>query len=207
MEEHLRFGGGLGRAVVDAAQIERPGSRKDRAAQRYLVADFPAVLFGELAADDRALAVGQECLPLLGREDELGIDLQVRGWIDRELREEIALAHVDPAEPVRPGNRGHAVDLADLLDIGQRQGKHQRHGVTGDEPRAGARVGAGIPRVDDGTQQTERRDRDHDAHDREGRAELVPQRVLEDEAKDVHDPYQRVSLPHAGQPAATGSAV
>src|SRR5207253_2050005 len=110
VKEHLRFGGGLRGAVVDAAQIERPRSGEDRAAQRDLIAYLPSVLHGELAAD---------------------------------------------------------------------------------EPSAGARVGAGVPRVDDGTQQSERADRDHDADDRECRAQLVSQRVLDDEAKEIHRRIQK----------------
>src|SRR5438270_12936659 len=46
--------GGLRGAVVDAAQIERPRSGENRAAQRDLIAYLPPVLQGELAADDGA---------------------------------------------------------------------------------------------------------------------------------------------------------
>jgi hypothetical protein len=65
VEEHRRLVGALLGALVDAAQVERPGSRIDRAAERDLVAHLPAVLVGELAADDRALAVDEKRLALL----------------------------------------------------------------------------------------------------------------------------------------------
>ena len=55
VEEELRLVGLRVGAVVDAAQRERPRARVDRAAQRDLVADLPAVLVGELAPDDAPL--------------------------------------------------------------------------------------------------------------------------------------------------------
>ena len=102
MKEHLRFGGGLRGAVVDAAQIERPRSGENRAAQRDLIAYLPPVLQGELAADDGALAVREKSLPFLGGEHELRINVEISRRVDRELRKEIALGDVHAPEPIRP---------------------------------------------------------------------------------------------------------
>src|SRR6266540_2741615 len=194
MKEHLRFGGGLRRAVVDAAQVERPRARKNSAAQRDLVAYLPSVLLGELAAYDGALAIGEESPPFLRGEHELRINVEISGCVDCELREEIALADVHTPEPIRPRDRGHAGHLTDPLRVGERQREDERYRVARDQPGAGARVGAGVPGVDDRTQQSERADRDHDTEDRECRAQLVSQRVLDDEAKEIHGRYRNGKL-------------
>src|SRR5262249_50099733 len=97
LEEELRLVGRGFRAVVDAAQRERPRPRIDRALKRNLVADLPAVLLRELAAGDRPRAISEKRLALLGAEPVLGIDVEKRGAADRELREEVALADVDAA--------------------------------------------------------------------------------------------------------------
>src|SRR5438128_799106 len=121
MKEHGRLIGRFIHAVVDAAQIERPGPGKNGAAQRDLVADFPAELIGELAADDATLAIEQERFLLLGAENELGIDVEIARSVDRELRKEIALADVDAAKPIRPRHRGNARYLSHFLLVGERQ--------------------------------------------------------------------------------------
>src|SRR4026208_1490310 len=66
-------------AVVDADKIEGPGLapvllREDVRSDRDLVADLPAVLVRELAADDHGGARVCECFPLAVGHDVLGID-------------------------------------------------------------------------------------------------------------------------------------
>src|SRR5207245_8759158 len=120
---------GLPGPALDAAPLERPCDLKHSAAHRDLIACLPPVLQGELAADDGPLAIGEKSPPFLGGEQELRINLEISGRIDRELREEIALADVYASEPIRPRDRGHAWHLTDPLRVSERQREDEGHRV------------------------------------------------------------------------------
>src|SRR6266404_7004728 len=187
MKEHGRLIGTLVRPVVNAAQIERPRPGEDGAAQRNLVADLPAVLVRELASDDATLTIDKKILLLFWRKQELRVGSEISGSVDGELGKEIALGDVDAAEPVCPRHAGYAIDLPYALRVVERQRKGQRDRIARHQPGARACVGAGVPRVDDGMQQAERGDGDDNADDGQDRAQLVPQRILEDQAEQIHE--------------------
>ena len=67
--------------------------------QRNPVADLPAESLGDVAADDGALTIVAPRLGLLGRDDELGIDLQELVRLDGHVRKEIRRVLIDAAEP------------------------------------------------------------------------------------------------------------
>ena len=54
---------------------------------------------GEVLADDRALAIAEPGLDLVGRNLELRVDLQERLGIDGDVGEEVRRVLVDAAEP------------------------------------------------------------------------------------------------------------
>ena len=167
MKEELRLVGLGVNAVVDCTKRERPRARKDGSTQRNLVADLPAVLVGELAADDGTLAIDQECLLLLRLQHEFRVHVEIGCRVDRKLREEIAFGYVDSPEPVGPRHCGYARNLPDLLRVGERHREDQRDRIARDQARRRRRLRARVPRFDDRAQQTECRDRDDDADDRQ----------------------------------------
>jgi hypothetical protein len=150
------------------------------------VAYAKAVLLGQLAPHDRALAVGEEGLALLRRKEKLGVHVEIARRVDGELGEEVALRHVDAAEPVRPGDGAHARELPDLLRIGEREREDERNRASGHEPRAGRGIRPRVPCLHDRAQQPESGDGDDDADDRQRGAQLVPQRVFQDEHRNEH---------------------
>src|ERR1700730_2518787 len=201
MKEHGRLIGALVRPVINAAQIERPRAWEDGAAQRNLVADLPAVLVCELASDDATLAVDKKSLFLFRRKQELRVGSEVSGSVDGELGKEIALGDVDAAEPVCPRHAGYPIDLSYPLRIGERQRKGEGDRIARHQPGAGACIGARVPGIDDGMQQAERGDGDDNADDGQDRAQLVPQRILEDQAEQIHE--KAVNAAAGGSPKLT----
>ena len=107
----------------------------DRALDRDAVADLPAEPLREVDADDRALAVGEPGLHLLGRQLELRIDLQERLGLDRDLREEVRRVLVDAAEPgVVRGHRRRLGVALQPLQVRDRQRHDQADLVDQHQP-------------------------------------------------------------------------
>src|ERR1700681_4499803 len=109
----------------------------------------------------------------------------------------MALGDVDAAEPVCPRHAGYAIDLPDALRIVERQRKSERDRVARHQPGARACIGARVPGVDDGVQQAERSDGDDDADDGQDRAQLVPQRILENQTEEIHEAADDAGRPKA----------
>src|SRR5262249_7103853 len=108
-------------APIDAADVELPAAREDRALDRDAIAELPLEALDERLAPAGAALAGEEALPLVLGHHELRIHPAILLALDGELREEVALALVHPAEPVREGHRGHAGDARDPVAIGERQ--------------------------------------------------------------------------------------
>src|SRR6266446_3698610 len=204
MKEHGRLIGTLVRPVVNATQIERPRPGEDGAAQRNLVADLPAVLVRELASDDATLTIDKKILLLFWRKQELRVGSEISGRVDGELGKEIALGDVDAAKPVCPRHAGYAIDLPYALRVVERQRKGQRDRIARHQPGTRACIGAGVPRVDDGMQQAERGDGDDNAGDGQNRAQLVPQRILEDQTEQIHEKAVNTAAGGSTELTATG---
>ena len=105
-----------------------------------------------------------------------------------------------PPNQLAFGHLTHARHRTQFLAVGQRQREHQGNGVARHQAGAGCRLGAGVPGADDGPQQTEGGDGDDDAHDRQRRAQRVPERVPGDELgqqhgwRGAHGPGRRQAL-------------
>src|ERR1700730_4562562 len=205
MKEHGRLIGALVRPVINAAQIERPRAWEDGAAQRNLFADLPAVLVCELASDDATLAVDKKSLFLFRRKQELRVGSEVSGSVDGELGTGIALGDVDAAEPVCPRHAGYPIDLSYPLRIVERQRKGEGDRIARHQPGAGACIGARVPGIEDEVQQAERGDGDDNADDGQDRAQLVPQRILEDQAEQIHEKAVNAAAGGSTKLTATGA--
>ena len=105
----------------NAADGEVPVSRKDRSLEGDPVARLEPILGGQPLADDTGGALAAERLFLLRREQVLRVHLQVAVRVHRELREEMALVDVDPAEPGAERDGADPGDLRQPVLVGERQ--------------------------------------------------------------------------------------
>src|SRR5207302_4390023 len=102
-----------------------------------------------------------------------------------EILEVVGIA-VDPAEPVGPGNVGHAGDPPDLLAIREGQRKNEGHAVPHDHAVGRGVSHAGVPRAHDGAQQAERHHGGRDPQDGEGSPQPVAEGVAQNDRKGLH---------------------
>ena len=101
------------------SQFRLPSAlRVDLRADRELLADLPAVALDQADAGDGAGARLAKASRWLGRDDELGVHVEVARGIHREDREGVALVLVLGAEPLGVGHADHARHLLDLRQVG-----------------------------------------------------------------------------------------
>src|SRR2546422_2063361 len=104
------------------------------------VAELEAVLLRQLAADDAGVALLLERRQLVGRQLELGVEIEKCLRIDRhslpEVLEVVRVA-VDTAEPVRPRHGGDPGHLANLTPVGEGEGEDQRDSMARDHAIGG----------------------------------------------------------------------
>ena len=102
------------------------------------------------------------------------------------MREKILRILIDAGKPVGCRHRFHAFDGTDLVTVVQRQRHDQRNGVARNETVRRGAFRSGIPRIHHGLQQAEGENGDDQPQHGETGAQLVPQRVAEDELDEVH---------------------
>ena len=123
-QHHVVVDDRIGRRV-DPADGEGPVAREDGALEGDVLAQPPAEQVEQPAADDRGGALAEEGLLLVLRQDDLGVDLEVRLRVHRELGEEALVVPVLAAEPVGPGDLGDALRRAEPVGVAQRQREHE----------------------------------------------------------------------------------
>ena len=87
---------------------ELPVAGKNCAANRDDIANLPAELIGQLAANYRPLSIALEREQLFRLDQEFRVEIKVVVMVDCKLREEIARLKIDAAEPLRVRDRLHA---------------------------------------------------------------------------------------------------
>jgi hypothetical protein len=107
---------------VDAPEDKLPGPWIDKAFEGHRISDPPTVTGRQLPAGHKPPAVGEKGLLLLRGQEEFGVDGEIGPGFDAEVREEIPLVDVNPAEPVAVGDPLNPLDLTDLLPVRQGQG-------------------------------------------------------------------------------------
>ena len=215
-EEELRLVDAV-LAVIDADEVEFPRlpllRLPNRAGERDAVAHLPPEALGEIASCDRALPIGQPGLHLVGRQPELGIDLQERFGLDGDVGEEVRGLLVDAVEPRLVRGQLDAGRLLQPAQVRVGQRHDQADLVNENQPIETGDVDAQAEGGADRHQEPEEQERDENRQQRERRAELPPPDVLPDERQELHDcpfpvrtPLSRCSVRRA-RSAARGSCV
>ena len=138
-DQHVVADRRVGRRV-DGADRERPIARENSALERDILAKLPAEFAEQPLADQRARAVLQKRLPLIGRNHDFGIHREIRFGIHREVREEALAVAVPSTEPVRPTHVVHAGYRFDAIGVREWQREYEPCGVQGNEPPRAAKA-------------------------------------------------------------------
>ena len=172
--------------VIDAAQDKLPVAGEDRPLQRDDVPDAPVESFHQFSPRKAAVAVAEKGLLLLRRKDVLRIEVYVTLGVDGVIGKKILLFDVDAVKPVSPRDPLHAVDLANLVLIGNRQGKNEGGGVTRHQAACRGGLGPRVPRMDERPQQPEGEDGDGDTQERERAAQFVAGDISNEDLEHEH---------------------
>jgi hypothetical protein len=172
--------------AVDAAQRERPRSGVDRARDRDHVPDLEAVLLRERLSRDAGGPLAHEGLLLGGSEQDLGIEIEDRGHVDRELSELVLRVLIVAAEPVPVAHLRDARHLGQPRLVREREREHERRGMANDETCVIRRAEARVERGHHGPERAEEKQRDCDGRDREERPPLGMPEMREDVAEILH---------------------
>ena len=176
---------------VDAADGEGPVAREDGALERHVLAHLPAEQVDQPRADERARAVLEERLALVGRHRHLGVQVEVGLRVHGEVGEEPLAVAVLPAEPVGPGHLLDAGHGREPLGVRHRQREDEAAGVGGHQPARAPELGGGAERGDDGAERGEQEQRERHARHGEKRAPLVAAEIGEDERQESHEAASR----------------
>ncbi len=138
----------------------------------------------------------QKGLELVRRDDEFRVEIEEILRADGHAREEMTLIDVDPAKPVAVRCLADPGHLQDLLTIGDRQGKDQRHRTARYQPIGGRGRDPDVPGLHHGAQQAKRQDRHRHAKHRKSGSQPMPQGIANDEFDQFHG--KRLMLQAAG---------
>ena len=179
VKEKLAGDGALVTPFKNSTQRELPDALINRALNGDGVTNFPAVLIGQCTTDQTARAVPQHRLHLLGRQDQLVVEIKVNRQGDGELREEIFRLLIDAAKPVADADLGDAINRADAIPVIRRHGEGERDCVPRNQAIGRRRVRASVPGVHDSAEQTEGNYRNDETNDREQAAQACAEDVFE----------------------------
>ncbi len=140
---------------IDAADGEGPVAREDGAAERHVLPHLPAEYVEQPHADQRAGAVLQERLALVGRDRHFGVELQVALRVHPEVGEEPLPIAVLAAEPVGPAHPLHARDGLEPSRVRDRQREDDPARVGGHQPSRAAELRGRLERGDHGPERGE----------------------------------------------------
>ena len=112
---------------VNAFQVELPcfGGAIESVFQGDAVANLPAKAFREPSANNCALTIIYEVLPLVVGNLHLRHDLALIFGVDHKLGEEVLLILIDAAEPIVVRKRLDALDGQNLVPIRERNGLNE----------------------------------------------------------------------------------
>src|SRR5579864_2909089 len=120
--------------MKDATDIQFEIDWINRPLQDNAVAQFPAVLVGQIVIDDHTLPIALPCLDLIFRNGGVAVSLEKLIGVGAKLREEVLrfLVLVDSSEPRHWHNRNYAGNRANLFAVIARKAKRQRNSVPHD---------------------------------------------------------------------------
>ncbi len=84
------------------------------------IAELEIVLLGKVGSDDTGVALAQEDLTLVRRDEELGIHAEGCFGVDGHPGKELILVDVDTLKPVHVAYRLDALDPCNLIAVGER---------------------------------------------------------------------------------------
>src|SRR5262249_2814568 len=121
--------------MIDPVNDELPGAvgAVDRRLDGDAVANLPAKAFGGTGTSNRALAVLEEIIPLVIRNNKLRENLALILGVDRELREKVFLILIDAAKPVVVGHGLNTRNARNLVAIRKRNRLNDGDAINGDQ--------------------------------------------------------------------------
>jgi hypothetical protein len=186
VEHHACRISGLIARLVDGAHDELPLAGINVALQLHNVADLQIIAVGDVDADDGGIALAPERFELLRLDDELRVHFKETVRVYGQTGKELVFVDVDTREPRGVGYLVDAWNLRDLVAVGQRQSKHERNCVTGDQSVGGGRLDAGVPGGHYRLQQCKRHHGEADPDDGQQAAQLMAQGVAKQQSQKLH---------------------
>ncbi len=164
-------------AVVNADEIELPCAATIKSGlDGDAIPDLPMEALRGLGANDGALTVFQEGIPLVIRNDQFTENLALVFRVNDELREEILFVLVNAAKPVVVGDVFHAGDAEDFVAMSERDQIDDRSAVNNYQPIGAGDISAAAKGILDHGKERKKEQSDGERADGEKQANLFRER-------------------------------
>src|SRR5438270_723372 len=111
--------------------------------------DMTFIAARQVDPDDTGIPRALERLELISPDQIVRINVEESVRVHRQPREELILIDINPGEPKSIGHLIDAGHLSNAVAIGERQRKHERHRMAGDQTIGRRGFDAGMPRRHD----------------------------------------------------------
>src|SRR6185369_303207 len=126
----------------------------------YPVANFPAMLCGQLVAGHRTPSIFEKTLFFSIFYDELRIEREKCFRFHRKIREKVLFGYVNASKPVHGAHFSNPGNVPDALSVGDWKGEYQRDRASCYQSCRGGCLDSEIPEPYQGTEESESKNSD-----------------------------------------------